>query len=154
LTFVPDDDLGFVVLCNLHDTRMTLALTNSLIDLYCGCKTRNWNAFYRKIEDDSAAERKRALAARDQARDPNAKRSLPLGGYTGTYKHPAFGDARITEKNGRLALIYGNFTCPLDSYEGDTFRIRDGFFTEQLVTFVVKDGKAVKVKFQGQEFKK
>ena len=36
LTFLPDDDLGFAVLANLHDTRMTLALTNSLIDLYCG----------------------------------------------------------------------------------------------------------------------
>ena len=34
ITFLPDEDLGVAVLCNLHETRMTQALTNSLVDLY------------------------------------------------------------------------------------------------------------------------
>ena len=49
ITFLPDEDLGFAVLSNLHDTRMTLALTNSLIDLYCGLQAKDWNAYFRKV---------------------------------------------------------------------------------------------------------
>ena len=154
LTFLPDDDLGFAVLANLHDTRMTLALTNSLIDLYCGTPTRDWNAYYRKIVDDDAAEHKRALAARDQARDPNARPSLSLREYAGTYTHPAFGEAIVTDKKGHLTLTHGSFTCPLDPYEGDTFRITNGFFENQLVAFRAEGGKSIQLKFQGQDFRR
>jgi CubicO group peptidase (beta-lactamase class C family) len=152
LTFLPEEDLGFAVLCNLHDTRMTLALTNSLIDRYCGLEPRDWNRFYRKIVDETAAERKRSLEARDRARDPRAKPSLPTRGYLGSYSHPAYGTAQVAEKAGQLSLMYGNFTCPLTPFEGDTFRITDGFFEEQIVAFTVEKGKPVKLSFQGQVF--
>ena len=67
-------------------------------------------------------------------------------------KHSAFGIASVTESGGKLTLTYGNFKCPLEQFEKDTFRIAEGFFEEQLVTFAVKEGKAESVKFQGQEF--
>ena len=64
ITFLPDEKLGFAVLCNLHDTRMTQALTNSLIDLYAGLEAKDWNAYYRKVVDDEAAERKAGRSPR------------------------------------------------------------------------------------------
>jgi CubicO group peptidase (beta-lactamase class C family) len=152
LTFLPDENLGFAVLCNLHDTRMTAALTNSLIDLYCGFPAKDWNVYYRKIVDDEAAERKRMIEARNKSRDSDKKPSLAPAGYAGEYTHPAYGPATVTEKGGTLALVYGNFTCPLEHFEGDTFRVTEGFFEDQLVPFTVKDGKATGVKFGGQEF--
>jgi hypothetical protein len=55
---------------------------------------------------------------------------------------------------GKFTLRYGNFTCPLEHFEKDTFRITEGFFEEQLVTFAVVKGRAVRVKFQGREFER
>ena len=89
ITFLPDEDLGVAVLCNLHETRMTQALTNSLIDLYCGLKAKDWNGYFRKVLDDETADRKRDLRARDKARDPNAKPSLAPASYAGKYEQAA-----------------------------------------------------------------
>ena len=154
LTFLPDENVAFAVMCNLHDTRMTAALTNSLIDLYCKLPTRDWNGYYRKIVEDETAARKKAIEARSAARDPNAKPTLPLAGYAGEYSHPAYGTATVIEKDGKLVLAYGNFTCPLEHFEGDAYRVTDGFFEEQLIPFTVTGGKATGVKFGGQEFKR
>lgn len=152
ITFLPDDDLGVAVLCNLHETRMTLAITNGLIDHYCGFRPRDWNAFYRKAAADEAAERRRALEAREKARDRDAKPSLAIASYAGKYEHAAYGPAAVTEKSGQLTLGYGNLTFPLEHFERETFRITEGIFEEQLVTFVVEGGKGRAVKFQGQVF--
>jgi hypothetical protein len=133
---------------------MPIAATNSLIDLYCNLKPKEWIEYYRKLADDEAEEKKTALAARDNARDPNAKPSLPLAGYEGKYKHPAYGTATVTEKDGKLSARYSNFTYPLDHYERDTFRITDGFFEDELAVFTVKDGKLQMLKLSGIEFKR
>jgi CubicO group peptidase (beta-lactamase class C family) len=152
LTMLPDEKLGFAVLCNLHDTRMTAALTNSLTDLYCGLPAKDWNAYYRKIVEDETAERKRAIEARNKARDPNAKPTLDVAGYLGEYTHPAYGAAKVMEKDGKLVLTFGGFTVPLEHFEHDTYRVTEGFFEDQLVVFTVKDGKAIGVKLHGLEF--
>jgi CubicO group peptidase (beta-lactamase class C family) len=152
ITFLPDEDLGVAVLCNLHETRMTQALTSSLVDLFSGLEAKDWNAFYRKLVDDETAKRKRDLAVRNKSRDPDAKMSLPVVDYAGTYEHPAYGPARVSTAANKLTLRYGNFTCPLEHFEKDTFRITEGFFVEQLVTFSVEKASAVRVKFQGWDF--
>jgi CubicO group peptidase (beta-lactamase class C family) len=154
ITLVPDHDLGFVVMTNLHDTRMPMALTNSLIDLYCDLKPKDWNAYYVKTETDAAEARKAALAARDKARDPDAKPSLALADYAGEYTHPAYGTARVTFADGKLVAKFSSFRYPLEHFERDSFRITDGFFEDELAIFTVKDGKATGLKLSGIEFEK
>jgi hypothetical protein len=154
ITLVPDKDLGFAVLTNLHDTRMPMAVTNTLIDLYCALKPKEWDAYFLKVEADAAEAKKAALAARDKARDPNTKPSLPLADYEGKYTHPAYGTARVTRANGALTATFSSFTCPLDHYERDTFRITDGFFENELAEFGVAEGKVKTLKLSGIEFKR
>jgi CubicO group peptidase (beta-lactamase class C family) len=154
ITLVPDKDLGFAVLTNLHDTRMSMALTNTLIDLYCDLKPKDWNAYYVKVEADAAAERKEALAARDKARDPNTKPSLSLADYAGDYTHPAYGTATVTHASGKLSASFSSFRYPLEHYERDRFRITAGFFEDELAIFTVKDGKVQALTLSGIEFKR
>jgi CubicO group peptidase (beta-lactamase class C family) len=154
ITFLPDEDIGFAVLCNLHDTRLTLSLTNSLIDLYFGREKKDWNAYYRKLTGDEAAERKKSLEERDRARDAAAKPTLPAQAYAGKYVHPAYGNAVVSERDGKLKLSFHDFSSPLEHFERDTYRVTDGFFEEQLAAFDVKDGKAVGLKLGGQQFKR
>jgi CubicO group peptidase (beta-lactamase class C family) len=154
ITLVPDKKLGFVVLTNLHDSRMPMAVTNALIDLYCDLKPKDWTAYYRQAEDDAAAARKEALAARDKRRDPTAKPSLPLADYAGAYTHPAYGTATVTHAAGKLGASFSSFKYPLEPYERDAFRIADGFFADELAVFTVTDGKAKALKLSGIEFKR
>ena len=154
ITLVPDKDLGFAVLTNLHDTRMPMAVTNTLIDLYCDLKPKDWNAHYVKVEADTLAERKAALAARDKARDPTAKPSLPLADYAGEYTHPAYGTPTVTHTAGKLSASFSSFKFPLEHYERDTFRVTEGFFEDELAVFTLKGGKVVGVKLSGIEFKR
>jgi CubicO group peptidase (beta-lactamase class C family) len=154
ITLVPDKGLGVAVLTNLHDTRMPMAVTNALIDLYCGLKPKEWNAYYRKLVDDETAERKAALAARAKARDPGAKASLPLADYAGKYENPAYGAATVTLAGGKLTAKFSGFACPLEHFERDRFRVTGGFFEDELVEFVVRGGKAVALKVSGIDFER
>jgi CubicO group peptidase (beta-lactamase class C family) len=154
ITLVPDRDLGVAVLTNLHDTRMPMALTNALIDRYCDLTARDWTAYYAKLEAGAAAARTAALAARDRARDPTAKASLPLADFAGEYAHPAYGTATVALAGGRLTARFSSFTYPLEHFERDTFRVTDGLFAEELAAFAVKDGKAAGLKLSGIEFER
>jgi CubicO group peptidase (beta-lactamase class C family) len=154
ITLLPGENLGIAVLANLHDTRMNAALTNALIDLYCGLPARDWNAYYRKVTADEAAARQAAVAARDKARDPLRPPSIPLSDFAGTYTHPAYGLATVTPRDGHLELAWSSFRCRLEHYSGDTFRVVDGFFDDQLVPFTVVQSKATAVQFAGQRFER
>lgn len=154
ITLVPDEGLGFAVLANLHDSRMPMAATNALVDLYCGLKPKDWNGHFRALADDEAGAKRAALAARDAARDPAAKPTLPLAGFAGTYTHPAYGTATVTHADGKLTARYSSFTCPLEHYERDTFRVAGGFFEDELARFTVAGGKATGLALPGIEFKR
>jgi len=154
LTLVPDKQLGFAVLTNLHDTRMPMALTNTLIDLYCDLKPKDWNAYYRKVVDDEAEAKKAALLARDRARDPNAKPSLPFPDYAGEYKNAAYGVAIVTHAGGKFLVTWSGFKIPAEPYDRDSFRVTEGFFEDELVTFSVAEGKATEMTLSGIKFER
>jgi CubicO group peptidase (beta-lactamase class C family) len=154
LTMLPDEKLGFAVLCNLHDTRMNAALVNSLIDLYCGLQPRDWNDYFRKIVEDETAERKAELAARNAARDASKKPSLALADYAGEYTQAAYGTLTTKVHNDKLVLLWSSFECQLEPFEGETFRVTDGYFEDQLVVFTVAGGKATGARFISQDFKR
>jgi CubicO group peptidase (beta-lactamase class C family) len=153
VTMLPDENLGFAVLTNLHDTRMNAALTNTLIDLHCGLPPRDWNAHFRKVAGDEEAER-RAAAARNAARKAEAGPALPAAGYAGEYAHPAYGPATVTAAGGQLVLKFSTFTCPLDHLDGDTFRVTSGFFADRPVSFEVTGKVATGLTFIEQRFER
>jgi hypothetical protein len=154
LTFLPEDKLGIGVLANLHETRVNAVLTNSLIDLYCGLPPKDWNAFFRKVVDEERAARKASLEAQNKARNPAVKPSLPLTGFTGTYAHPAYGEASVAVVGQNLVLTWSGFKCRLDHHTGDTFVAAEGFFEDQLVPFMVAGDGSKAVVFAGQRFER
>jgi hypothetical protein len=154
LTFLPEENVGFAIMANLHDTRLTAALTNSLIDLYCDLPPKNWNRFYHKIVAEDKNAKEAANAARDKLRDPQVQPTCPLQAYAGKYSQPAYGVATVALQAQRLVLSWSSFRCELKPFKGDLFQIADGFFEDQLVSFGVVDGKVGTLKFTGQEFKR
>jgi CubicO group peptidase (beta-lactamase class C family) len=154
ITLLPDEKLGFAILNNLHETRMNQALTNTLIDAYCGLSERDWNAFFLKIVAEVERGKQDALAARNAARKPEAKPSLPLASYAGTYRHPVFGDAKVTVADDKPVFAWGRFTAPMEHFESDSFRIMDGYFAEKLLEFTIAAGKPTAMRFHGSLFER
>lgn len=154
ITMLPGEKLGIAVLANLQETRMNAALVNSLIDLFCELPAKDWNAHFLKVAENERAEKKAATAARDKARDPDAKPTLPLAGYAGEYAHPAYGTATVAAKGGKLVVSWSGFEVPLEHFEADTFRAAGGFFDDKLVPFAVTGGKVTTLTLAGQQFKR
>lgn len=154
LTFLPDEKLGFVLLNNLHETRMNQAVTNTLIDLYCDLPPRDWNAFFLKVVADDEAAKRAEIAARDKARRRDTKPSLAIREYAGEYENPIWGTAKVSESEGKLVLKWSTFRCPLEHYQLDEFRVTEGHFEDRLAEFAGAGGKATAVRFHGEVFKR
>jgi CubicO group peptidase (beta-lactamase class C family) len=155
ITLLPDEQLGFALLNNLHETRMNQAVTSTLIDRYCGLSPRDWNGFFGKIVAETDAAQQAALAARNKARNPDTKPTLAAEGYAGEYDHPAYGKLKVVAKDGKLGLEWSSFRCPLEHFQDDVFRVADGYFEDKLVEFAAAPGRGcVAVRFIGAVFKR
>jgi CubicO group peptidase (beta-lactamase class C family) len=145
-TLVPKERLGIVLLCNLHRTRMNIALSNSLLDVLLNLprRDRDWN----KIVED--AERKnQAESAKKEREDRkrlhrNTNPSRELAGYTGTYEHPAYGTVRITLEDGKLMWHWNRFMAPLTHYHYDMFTLPIAIMEEPHVVFALDERGTVK----------
>jgi CubicO group peptidase (beta-lactamase class C family) len=151
-TLVPDAGLGFVLLNNLHDTQMNLAVSNTLVDFFLGLPYKDWNAFYqeidRRLEESKQAQTKRFWAEQKK----NTKPSLPLTAYTGTYEEAAYGKAKVALEDASLVWHWSRFRWRLKHYHFNTF-IAEGeglfdAFQFQLGT----DGEVCGARALGQEF--
>ncbi|HZV03543.1 MAG TPA: serine hydrolase [Gemmataceae bacterium] len=142
-TLVPEARLGIVLLCNLHQTRMNIALSNSLLDVLLGLRKRDWNAIVEAAEDKDNAEAERKDQEKQRHRHPDTKPSRELAGYIGTYQHPAYGTVRIALENGRLIWQWHQWNATLEHYHYDTFRLPIEKMGEPLVVFTLDAKGAV-----------
>lgn len=124
MMFLPEDQIGVVVLTNRSPHTMHTALTNHIFDVALGLPQRDWNAraFARaRTQETQAAERLKTMQSQ---RVQNAPPSLPLDKYAGTYSDSLGGDVRISVENGTLMLRYHpGFIARLEHWQYNTFRV-------------------------------
>jgi CubicO group peptidase (beta-lactamase class C family) len=148
ITLVPNQKLGLVLLNNLHNSQMNLAVSNQLVDLLLGLSERNGNDFIlrqvKKAEEAAAAK----LRERDAKRRLDSKPSRRLVDYTGTYEDPAYGTATVTLQNGTLVWRWSTFKAELDHFQNDTFTVfNDVIGYPQLEFTLTKEGEVATMKF-------
>lgn len=152
ITLLPERKLGIALLNNLHDTKMNIALTNAIIDRALGLPPRDWNEHYLGVERDERAAKRAEIEARDRARKPGTKPTLPLERYAGNYEDTAYGTGTVKVEGGRLVWEWSSFRCPLEHYQDDAFRVTDGYFADSLVEFAVNGGVATAARTMGVVF--
>lgn len=123
---MPEENLGLVVLTN-SETPVNYIMMNKIFDIMLGASPRDWSAELlertKKGKAAEAEEDKKTAAARVA----NTKTSLPFSAYAGTYGGELYGDANVTEENGKLVLRLKqspNFTADLEHWHYDTFQIK------------------------------
>ena len=106
ITLLPGKKLGFVVLANLNLTRMNLALTHHLVDLFLEQADRDYNGLVMK------QQRRDLTDLLDKARLAGEK-AIRLGSTAqlqtmeGVYTHPAYGEAVLFTAGGVTQLRLG-----------------------------------------------
>ncbi len=126
LALIPEEKLGIVVLTN-SETSLSTILVNKVVDTFLGVAPRDWNSEFLARSKQSEDAAKAAAKKIEDSRMPNTKPSLPLSAYAGIYTGAMFGDARVTEENGKLVLKFVPsllFVGDLEHWQFDTFRIK------------------------------
>jgi CubicO group peptidase (beta-lactamase class C family) len=126
VALIPEESLGVVVLTN-SETPLQSFLWYKVFDVFTGAPPRDWSADY-MARAKAARERDEAEAKRlEDARVAGTRPSLGLGAYAGTYGGQMYGDAKVTEENGRLVvrlLPSPAYVGDLEHWHFDTFRIK------------------------------
>lgn len=121
ITLVPDARLGIVLLNNLQDTRMNLALGNQILSQCLGLPQRDWNAYYLDLVKKDRESVIKRLQERIANRRSDAGPSKELKAYVGVYTEPAYGEGRVELEKDHLVWRWSTFTFPLEHFEKDTF---------------------------------
>ena len=123
--FVPEENLGVVVLTNMAMNSLTTVLSRRIVDHYLQVEGTDWNQLYlgfqRSAKQRAASTEQKIQASRQQGTNP----SLALKSYTGTFHNPVPGKASVTIKDGKLYFYYNaRHHGYLSHWHHDTFRIR------------------------------
>ena len=148
--FVPDMDLGIVILCNSEVSEYArLGLMRRVIDLYLpGDTLRDWSSEGLEqwfADKKKGGRRSVPCTIRRSNATPVPER------LTGTYVKPApFGNAEVSLKNGKLYLTIGpeGWTHRLDHHKGNEFWLRSDGHTFPIYFHNYEDGATGPVDFE------
>lgn len=123
---IPEENLGVVILSN-SETSLPSLMMNKVFDVFLGVPARDWSGEVLARVKAAANEDQEEEQKLEAARAKDTKPSLPLARYAGTYTGQMYGDAKVTEENGKLVLRLvpaPNFVGDLEHWQYDTFRVK------------------------------
>jgi hypothetical protein len=106
VSFLPQRNLGVVVLTNQESGEAFNAITYHVLDHYMDAPPWDWLSGYAavKARNDSAVARFEARSA--AARDATSRPSLALEGYAGRYRDAWYGDIEINLEGDGLVIRF------------------------------------------------
>jgi len=152
ITLLPEKNLGFAMLNNLHETKLNIALTNALIDRILGLEPKDWTAYYQALDKAEAEGKVTSKAKRDRARNADTPHA-ELDAHVGEYEHPAYGVGKVKSDAGKLVWEWSSFRVPLEHWQGEQFRATAGYFDDEIFEFATgKDGAVLSLSQRGVAF--
>jgi CubicO group peptidase (beta-lactamase class C family) len=125
--FLPEDNLGIVVLTNSESPVATI-LRDSVLDILLEVdRPTDWNGFYRERYQTRKAELAKADQEWQAARIPGAPPTRRLDDYCGTYRCPMYGDVQISQEEQRLVMRLvpaPDFVADLEHWHYNCFQLK------------------------------
>lgn len=123
VALIPEEKLGVVILSNMNQTGLNLALAQRIFDSYMGAKERDYSGDILKVLKTQEAAGKAAMDKMIAERAKDTKPSQDLAKYAGDYQDEMYGDVKVTLENGKLKISYGSgFKGTLEHWHYDTFQ--------------------------------
>jgi CubicO group peptidase (beta-lactamase class C family) len=138
VAFLPQDNIGFVVLTNMNASPLPELLVRHATDMLLELPVRGWimEAAQSRIVAEAvgkAAEQKKAVRQM-----PGTKPAHKLKDYAGVYNHPGYGDIKVFLRDGHLAFSFNAIPTDLEHWHYETFngrKIEDATFADSKLTF-------------------
>ena len=125
MAWIPEADVGVVVLTNTDGQNLQNALTYKILDLLLGAPARDWSAIYLTQARRGQQRADSARAALAAQRVTGTQPSLALDKYVGTYVHPFYGELRIEQEGSGLMLRRSaEQWAKLEHWHFDTFQVQ------------------------------
>lgn len=132
MAVLPDQKSGIVVLSNgpvIGGSAFHKAIAFGVFDHVLGLEPRDWNQEFLHRVRTTQLEAQQAEENRLRSRLPERPPTLSLESYTGTYEDTQVGSGPVLValEGGELWLRFpgdGAFSCRLEHWHGDIFRIR------------------------------
>ena len=104
VAMIPDLRLGVAVLTNQESGAAFDAIAYRVLDHYIGAKSPDYPGLLQQIVQRNRQKLREAERKAASSRDSTAGPSLPLTRYAGTYRDPWYGDVKISQERGGLAI--------------------------------------------------
>ncbi len=114
--FIPEKDIGVVVLTNFAPNSMTRAICYRTLDALLGLPEQEWNQIYLERRADRRKEQRAAAERLQESRVKGTSPSVSLEQFTGTYHEDLSGDHLVFD-------LYSRFVGDLKHWHYNTFRV-------------------------------
>lgn len=124
VSFLPDDDIGVIILTNLDGNNLSSVIHFDLYDRLLGLERQPWSerieTFFNKLREQGEKGKQEALASARKRTKP----SHAVADYAGTYTHPAYGDFKVTFDGKGLEATYNGLEATLTHHHYDVFQMQ------------------------------
>ena len=127
VAMIPDLRLGVAVLTNQESGAAYDAIVYRVLDHYIGAKSPDYPALFQRLVERNRQRTREAERKAATTRDSTAGPSLPLARYAGTYRDPWYGDVKVSQEGGGLAIRFNqspSLVGDLLHWQHDTFLAR------------------------------
>ena len=123
VSFLPQDNIGLVILTNLNGTPYPSILERSIYERLLGMNQTDWNDRLLKRVAAGKASEEEAKKKGYTPRVSNTHPSHPLAEYAGDYRNPAYGLIRLEPQGDDFKISYHGFTSTLKHFHYDVFQV-------------------------------
>jgi CubicO group peptidase (beta-lactamase class C family) len=125
LAFLPEDQIGVIVLANLDQSRFRDALPYDVFDRALGLEPLPWNERFLEREHKEAEAENKAEEKGFTGRREGTQPSHDLQEFVGEYSNPGYGLVTIAlaDSSGDLRLMLNHLTRTVNHFHYDTFAV-------------------------------
>ncbi|MCJ7580272.1 MAG: serine hydrolase [Candidatus Aminicenantes bacterium] len=138
ISFMPFDNIGVAVLCNMSDCQLPYFLNYVIYCRLLGIETIDWNKFLIEYEPNYLAP---SYSVRRKPKSNSDRPPLPAEKLEGTYDHPGYGRIVIAQENGNLYALFNGEKMVLNHFYDNVFVTEHTLdsFNGKRINFIAND---------------
>lgn len=121
VTFMPDDDIGMVILTNMNATALPSMVMYTIYDRMLGLSEIDWRGKMKAQMGSLDSVIATMQENENLVRVAGTRPSHDLDDYVGEYENEAYGVIKIEEVRDRLKARYNGLETPLEHFHYDIF---------------------------------
>lgn len=156
VAFLPEEQIGVVVLCNTNGSILPYTISFNVIDRLLELKPVDWSGRLAKLMTGDSTDSEAATDTIETPTTPETSveekpveaqvhpHDRPIHAYAGSYNHPGYGEIVIQQTNDGLQATLNAIEMPMEYTGKDTFSVELVLFGLKITfTFKTDEGDTI-----------